>query len=107
MAVFAARLTDGILTEKVSVFADDIAEAREEAREVFASEQRRNLNDVEVEAIAEKHCRHCGSTADAERVKTRGSDTIPTYKCPECGEAFCTRCDCLTPDDHTAEEAVA
>lgn len=49
------------------------------------------------------HCEHCGSTAQAERVSTRGSDTIPAYKCQDCGGVFHLKCDCDSPGEHNTE----
>ena len=98
--MYAAKLTDGIVEGKVTVYADNEKQARQESREVFASEQRSNLDDVEVLGIAEKHCEHCGSTAGGESVETPGSDTVPTYKCPDCGGTYATTCDCLNPESH-------
>lgn len=48
----------------------------------------------------DRHCGDCGYEGEFEDIPQRGSDVIPTKKCPECGNVAAIRCSCETPAEH-------
>ncbi|WP_157972429.1 hypothetical protein [Saliphagus sp. LR7] len=51
--------------------------------------------------MADSHCAECGYEGQKEGpLPQRGSDVIPIYECPECGDVAAIGCSCDDPDSH-------
>ncbi|MFC4990534.1 hypothetical protein [Saliphagus infecundisoli] len=51
--------------------------------------------------MTRSHCAECGYEGPKEGpLPQRGSDVIPIYECPECGDVAAIGCSCDDPDSH-------
>ncbi|WP_157972427.1 hypothetical protein [Saliphagus sp. LR7] len=51
--------------------------------------------------MSRSHCAECGYEGPKEGpLPQRGSDVIPIYECPECGDVAAIGCSCDDPDSH-------